>query len=192
MKAMKNQDGCERNCKRLEQEKVNITFNIEEFEKCASYLNRCIENGITIKNPKYVKELLSEEKNMMTEEEYAKTLIEMWDSLRTEHKGKHGCIDVPCACCPLRKFVGCNHAQDIFDIYNTVERWAKEHQPKKFKVSKLEYDILYNALDFSSNDDTFDDIDILHGLLENGYFNGATNGMCIREYFENCKIEVDA
>lgn len=42
-----------RNCKRLEQEKVNITFNIEEFEKCASFLNNCIKNGITIKNPKY-------------------------------------------------------------------------------------------------------------------------------------------
>lgn len=42
-----------RNCKRLEQEEVNITFNIDEFEKCASYLNNCIKNGITIKNPKY-------------------------------------------------------------------------------------------------------------------------------------------
>lgn len=42
-----------RNCKRLEQEKDNNTFNIDEFEKCARYLNNCIKNGITIKNPKY-------------------------------------------------------------------------------------------------------------------------------------------
>lgn len=189
MKAMKNQDGCERNCKRLEQEKVNITFNIEEFEKCASYLNRCIENGITIKNPKYVKELLSEEKNMMTEEEYAKTLIEMWDSLRTEHKGKHGCIDVPCACCPLRKFVGCNHAQDIFDIYNTVERWAKEHPKPKHRLSEFECDILSAAIAFGLDDETFSDYELLMKLLKDGYFEGAKPSDKLSDYIKNCEVD---
>lgn len=122
---------------------------------------------------------------MIDKETYKKELKRMFDSLSGGNKSTDRC-GIKCSQCPLKKI--CNNNIYAFDIIEAVEKWRKEN---KYKVSKLEYDILYNALDFSSNDDTFDDIDILHGLLENGYFNGATNGMRIREYFENCEIEVD-
>lgn len=122
---------------------------------------------------------------MIDKETYKKELKRMFDSLSGGNKSTDRC-GIKCSQCPLKKI--CNNNIYAFDIIEAVEKWSKEN---KYKVSKLEYDILYNALDFSSNDDTFDDIDILHGLLENGYFNGATNGMRIREYFENCEIEVD-
>ena len=65
----------------------------------------------------------------------------MWDSLRT-NKGLNNCSCVNCEDCPLSLFDGCTSAEDIFDIYKTVEKWSKEHPQKKYKVSKLEYDIL--------------------------------------------------
>lgn len=128
---------------------------------------------------------------MIDKEIYEREIVRMWDSLRDDRfKGCDDCVGVICKVCPIydAEYDNCHLYNDV---YNTVEKWYKEHHIKKFKVSRLEYDVLYNALDFSSNDDTFDDVDILHGLLENGYFNGATNGMRIREYFENCEIEVD-
>ena len=125
---------------------------------------------------------------MMNEEEYVKTLIEMWDSLRTEHKGNYSCIGVQCECCPLRNFIGCNHAQDIFDIYNTVEKWSKENPPKKYKVSRMEYDILQTVINFGSSVDTFNDFCTLSGLLEKGYFDGATGDMYISDYYNNCEV----
>lgn len=79
---------------------------------------------------------------MMTKEEYKKELVRMWDSLRTINKGKSSCDGVLCGDCQLSLFDGCSSAEDIFDIYKTVEKWSKEHPPKKYKVSQLEYDIL--------------------------------------------------
>lgn len=125
----------------------------------------------------------------MDKETYRKEIVKMWDSLRTENKGKKSCDDVPCQCCPLKKFVGCNRAQDIFDIVDIVEKWNKEHPPKKFKVSKLEYDIIRAAIDYSSEEEAFKDVDILYELLINGYFQGATRDMTINYYFDNCEVE---
>lgn len=126
---------------------------------------------------------------IMDKETYRKEIVKMWDSLRTENKGKKSCDDVPCQCCPLKKFVGCNRAQDIFDIVDIVEKWSKEHPPKKFKVSKLEYDIIRAAIDYSSEEEAFKDVDILYELLINGYFQGATRDMTINYYFDNCEVE---
>ena len=127
---------------------------------------------------------------MMNEEEYVKTLIEMWDSLRTEHKGNYSCIGVQCECCPLRNFIGCNHAQDIFDIYNTVEVWSKEHPPKKYQVSRLEYDILkiYVEREFYGH---FAEYGLLMALLKKGYFKYADGKMDITYYLRNCEVKED-
>ncbi|MEE3309843.1 hypothetical protein, partial [Sharpea azabuensis] len=78
---------------------------------------------------------------MITKEEYEKELVRMWDSIRDKHKGEYSCDGVLCEDCPLSLFDGCSSAEDIFDIYKTVEKWSKEH-PQKHKISKLEYDIL--------------------------------------------------
>lgn len=78
---------------------------------------------------------------MMTKEEYKRELVRMWDSLRTINKGKSSCDGVLCGDCQLSLFDGCSSAEDIFDIYKTVEKWSKEH-PQKHKISKIEFDIL--------------------------------------------------
>lgn len=39
----------------------------------------------------------------------------------------------------------------VFEIIKIVEQWSKEHQPKKFKVSRLEYDILKYLSDNTSS-----------------------------------------
>ena len=77
---------------------------------------------------------------MMNKEEYEKEIVRMWDSLRTINKGKSSCDGVLCGDCPLSLFDGCSSAEDIFDIYKTVEEWSKEHQPKK--LTRLEFEML--------------------------------------------------
>lgn len=111
-------------------------------------------------------------------------------------KEKNICDGVFCEDCPLSGINnderdGCMEPMKVFEIIKIVEMWSKKHPPKKYKVSRAEYDILRTAIDFCSEDDTFDDYDLLHGLLENGYFNGAGGRMFIRYYFNNCEVVED-
>lgn len=68
----------------------------------------------------------------MTTEEYRENLIRMWDSLRTEYKGKRNCDGIECNNCPFNGKV-CYagerlfHAYDAIEIVETVENWAKQH-----------------------------------------------------------------
>lgn len=126
---------------------------------------------------------------MMDKEKYKRELIRMWDSLRTENKGKKSCDDVPCQCCPLKKFVGCNRAQDIFDIVDIVEKWSKEHPPKH-KISQLEYNILETFANkgFACY---FSEYNLLMSLLKKGYFQGADEKMNIDYYFNHCEVVED-
>lgn len=63
---------------------------------------------------------------MMTKEEYQKTLVRMWDSVRTEYKGNsHYCAGVACKDCPIKPLCG-----EVINYYGTielVEKWGKEH-----------------------------------------------------------------
>lgn len=74
-----------------------------------------------------------------------------------------------------------------YEDKNEEKKLSKEHPHKKYKVSKIEYDILktfinypYSAYSFKNN--------ILMSLLEEGYFEGATSRTSIRDYFDNCEI----
>ena len=131
---------------------------------------------------------------MMTEETYKKEIVRMWDTLRgDEDKGKGSCDGVLCGDCPLSAqddFVNdtCTNNINAFKVIKIVEKWSKEHPPKKYKVSRMEYDILLTAIDVSAEEDTFNDIDILYGLLKKGYFKGTTTSMRIREYLKNCEV----
>lgn len=135
---------------------------------------------------------------MMTKEEYNRETVRMWDSVRTNSKGEHTCSGVQCEDCPLY-YVSVCHSYNVvnaYDVYEKaikcidyVERWSKDHPPKKFKVSKLEYDILRTAIDYSLGDEIFDESGMLTGLLEKGYFNGATSETYIRAYLNNCEVE---
>ena len=130
---------------------------------------------------------------MMNKEEYIKAVIAMWDSMRNDFfKGRDDCIGVRCSECPLSDTDAyccdcCNQAKYIFDVYNIIEKWSKEHQPKKHKVSQLEYDILKTYSD-SNFDYYFNSSDLLMSLLSKGYFDGATISMRIIDYFNNCEV----
>ena len=131
---------------------------------------------------------------MMNKEEYKKEIVRMWDAHRDEgRRGYERCHGVKCEECPLYPLhtAFCENSINAFEIIEAVEKWSREHPQKKHKVSRAEYDILRTAIDFCSEDDTFDDYDLLHGLLENGYFNGAGGRMFIRYYFNNCEVVED-
>lgn len=68
---------------------------------------------------------------MINEKTYKRELIRIWDSVRETHKGELSCEGVLCGNCPLEEFDGCGYADDIFDIYNIVERWSEEHKEEK-------------------------------------------------------------
>ena len=67
---------------------------------------------------------------MMTEEEFQRNLIKMWDSIRSTHKGEETCDGVCCANCPLNKEVCRVDTNTVLHSYKAieiVENWAKEH-----------------------------------------------------------------
>lgn len=134
-------------------------------------------------------------REMIDNEKYQKELIRMWDSVRDDNKGYPGCRGVKCKKCPLYDIkwddIGCGDSIYAVKMINIVEKWSKEHQPKKYKVSKLEYDIMRAAIDYSSEEEAFKDVDILYELLINGYFPGATRDMTINYYLENCEVKED-
>lgn len=127
---------------------------------------------------------------MISNEKYQKELIRMWDSLRDDkHKGKAMCEGVICKDCRLYD-TDCEKQINAFRMIEIIEKWSKEHPPKKYKVSKLEYDIMRAAIDYnySLEEEAFKDVDILYELLINGYFQGATRDMNINYYFDNCEV----
>lgn len=74
---------------------------------------------------------------MMNKEEYIKAVIAMWDSMRNDFfKGRDDCIGVRCSECPLSDTDAyccdcCNQAKYIFDVYNIIEKWHKEHKEEE-------------------------------------------------------------
>jgi len=126
---------------------------------------------------------------MLDEETYKKELVRMWDSIRDDkYKGIDSCAGVIyCEVCPLYK-IGCG-SFNAFETIKAIEKWSKENQPKKYKVSRMEYDMLQiYAINHISNNDTFNDFCTLRGLLDKGYFEGATGSMHIGEYYINCEV----
>lgn len=70
---------------------------------------------------------------MMTEQEYQRNLIRMWDSIRNEGKGEEDCSGIRCTDCPFYGKVCKKYATDADAVFNAheaieiVENWAKEH-----------------------------------------------------------------
>lgn len=135
---------------------------------------------------------------MIDKDTYKRELVRMWDSLRTTNKCEHSCDGVNCKECPLHSHV-CKITIDVFEVYDfveVVEKWSKEHPPKKHKISQLEYDILKSYLDYK-NHMTFDIADyffedgLLLSLLKKGYFKGATKEMLIKDYLNDCEVVDD-
>lgn len=132
---------------------------------------------------------------MMNKEEYKREPIRMWDMQRgDEYKGKNICDGVFCEDCPLSEINndgrdGCMEPMKVFEIIKIVERWSKENQPKKFKVSQLEYDILKIYKPEREFHGHFAEYGTLRALLRKGYFKGADGEMEIEYYFKNCEVK---
>lgn len=132
---------------------------------------------------------------MMTKEEYKKEIARMFDSMRDDkYKGYYECSDVQCCeRCALYD-IDCGSSTNAFEMIEAVEKWSKEHPEPKYKVSKMEYDILDMFInDNSEIDYVFNNLGdkYMSKLLEKGYFKGADGSMSIRYYFSNCGIVDD-
>jgi hypothetical protein len=58
---------------------------------------------------------------MITKEEYQKTLIRIWDSVRDDnHKGEGSCAGVICKTCPIE--FGCGTVMSYYDVVEFVEK----------------------------------------------------------------------
>lgn len=127
---------------------------------------------------------------MIAKEIYEREIVRMWDSLRDDRfKGCDDCVGVICKVCPIydAEYDNCHLYNDV---YNAVERWTSNHPLKKFKVSRLEYDILepFANRGFAC---CFFEYDLLMSLLKKGYFKGADEKMDIYYYFHNCEVKED-
>lgn len=135
------------------------------------------------------------EEYMINKETYKNELLRMWDENRSaQYKGYKGCLGVDCTKCPIRKCCSSYgdsivKAYNVFEIIDEVEKWSKEHQKKKYKISRIEYEILYSVINSIIYANwTFGDSWITCHLLEKGYFKGANEEMKIVDYFNNCEV----
>lgn len=79
--------------------------------------------------------------------------------------------------------------QEIIYKQKLIENILSEYQEHKYKVSQLEYDILESIINTIGSGFYFFECDLLlKSLLEKGYFEGATHGMDVKEYFNNCEV----
>ena len=122
---------------------------------------------------------------MMTKEEYKRELIRMWDSLRTENKGEYSCYGVDCDFCALVR--RCDRIFS-FEMIEAVEKWSKENPPKKYKVSKAEYDILQEVYSVHGNFRMYQN-EIINNLREKGYFKGSYEDTEIEDYLKSCEVK---
>jgi len=93
---------------------------------------------------------------MMTKEEYKKTLIRIWDSVRDkDFKGTDFCYGVKCSIdCPIKSFCG-NKAINYYDMIEFVEKWGKEHPAETNGSRFLKNYPKAEIYGFDSNDDGF-------------------------------------
>ena len=131
---------------------------------------------------------------MIDKETYKRELIRMWDMQRgDEYKGKNICDGVFCEDCPLSEINndgrdGCMEPMKVFEIIKIVEMWSKENPPKKYKVSKAEYDILQEVYSIHGNFRMYQN-EIINNLREKGYFKGSYEDTEIDYYLKSCEVD---
>ena len=70
---------------------------------------------------------------MISKEEYKKTLVRMWDSVREEGytKGEYNCNGVKCEKCLIESMCGRGvNIRNVHEVIEFVEKWGKEHPIK--------------------------------------------------------------
>ena len=138
---------------------------------------------------------------MMDKETYKKELVRMWDSIRTKHVGLDSCIGVKCEECPLQE--NGNHYAGIksaFEAIATVDKWSKEHPEKKYKLSRIEYEVLTSELKqlrqtltlkekvFDNYTFAFSASNLLPKLIKFGYYEGANLDTSIDDYLSKSVV----
>lgn len=85
---------------------------------------------------------------------------------------------------------GMTRPYDAFEVIEAVERWSKEHPPKKIKISNIEYEVLKTLVGPSyTKNVAFGDFGITCALMKKGYFKGANKSMKIKDYLKYCEVE---
>lgn len=125
---------------------------------------------------------------MMTKEEYKREIARMFDSIRDDkYKGCYECSGVQC--CERCAFydIDCGSSTNAFEMIEAIEKWSKENPPKKYKVSKAEYDILQEVYSIHGNFRMYQH-EIINNLREKGYFKGSYEDTEIEYYLKNCEV----
>lgn len=126
---------------------------------------------------------------MMDKKTYLEELSRYFNSVREdgyegELEGFADCSGVSCNTCMFKKYATCA-TEYTLDVIESLEKWSKEHPPKKYKISQLEYDILEEA---NGTNLRFGFYIHIRNLLLKGYFKGATSDMLINDYLDNCEV----
>jgi len=128
---------------------------------------------------------------MIDKETYKRELVRMWDAHRDEgRRGYERCHGVKCEECPLYSLhtAFCENSVNAFEIIEEVEKWAKENPPKKYKVSRMEYDILQEVYSIHGNFRMYQN-EIINNLREKGYFKDSYEDTEIEDYLNDCEVE---
>lgn len=110
---------------------------------------------------------------------------------KNKNRVKHLYISDLCKKCSLRNAKKyCSIFINTSEEIETLKKLLKESQQKKYKVSRLEYDILELIVKTIGSGLYFFECDsLLMSLLKKGYFDGATGETDVKEYFENCDVD---
>lgn len=143
---------------------------------------------------------------MMDKETYKKELMRMYAWVRDDDtynmKECNNFTGKNCNECPIRQYCfvfklvpnkyGMTRPYDAFEVIEAVERWSKEHPPKKIKISNIEYEVLKTLVGPSyAKNVAFGDFGITCALMKKGYFKGATSKTNINNYLNNCEVADD-
>lgn len=125
---------------------------------------------------------------MMNKEEYKKEIVRMFNSLRDDRlKEDDDCSGVQCCEQCALYGINCGNSTKAFEMIEAIEKWSKEHPPKKYKVSRMEYDILQEAYSIHGNFRMYQN-EIINNLREKGYFKGSYEDTEIEYYLKSCEV----
>ena len=134
---------------------------------------------------------------MMNKDTYKRELVRMWNTLRDdEYKTYNACNGVSCNKCPLHG-IECSEPLSSYEVVEIVKKWSKEHQQKKYQVSRLEYDILKHLSDNTAlmyiTRNVYGNVYLFNEeprkVSGNWYGNGARSMSVLDELFQFVKCE---
>lgn len=125
---------------------------------------------------------------MMNKDTYKREIVRMFNSLRDDElKEDDDCSGVQCCEECALYGIDCGNSTKAFEMIEAVEKWSKEHPPKKYKVSRIEYDILQEVYSIHGNFRMYQN-ELINNLREKGYFKGSYEDTEIDYYLKNCEV----